>query len=85
MMVVLDIASMPPRKRLFMLPQPKRCPTPLPTLIMLNIVRQAAMTGPMPIFTIFLKENSRPRVNMRKITPRSAQVCTLAVSVTVGV
>ena len=68
-----------------MLPHPKRWPTPLPTLIMQNITQQAAMTGPMPIFTIFLNENSRPRVNMRNITPMSAHVCMLPVSLTEGV
>ena len=60
-------------------------PTLLPTLIMKNITRQAATTGFDPMATIFLKLNSRPRVNMRKMTPMSAQVCMLPVSSTVGV
>ena len=84
-MVVLDMASMPPRNMLFMLPHPKKCPTVLPTLIMQNMTEQAAMTGPMPIFTIFLNENSSPKVNIKKMTPMSAQVCMLLISVTLGV
>ena len=85
MMVVLDMASMPPRNRLFMLPQPNRWPTMLPTLIMQNMTLQEAMTGPMPILTIFLNENSRPSVNIKNMTPMSAHVCMLLISLTLGV
>ena len=58
---------------------------PLPRLIMQNMMQQAAMTGRAPMRTIFLKENSSPRVNMRKITPMSAQMWREPRSVTVGV
>ena len=85
MMVVDDMASMPPRKRLFMLSQPKSAPRKRPTPIMQNMTVQAAMTGPMPILTIFLKENSSPRVNIRKITPISDHRCMLVKSSTEGV
>lgn len=85
MMVVDDMASMPPRNRLSMLDHPNRWPTPLPTLIMKNMMAQAATTGFDPMPTIFLKLNSRPSVNMRNMTPMSAQVCMLPVSSTVGV
>ena len=84
-MVVDDMANMPPRKRLSMLDHPNRWPTMLPSDIMQNMTAQAAMMGPAPMRNIFLNENSRPRVNIRKITPMSAQVCMLPVSATVGV
>ena len=38
-----------------------------------------------PTFTIFLKLNSSPNANRRKITPISAQVLILAESITEGV
>ena len=69
MIVVEDIANIPPRKRRSILLQPKRNPTLLPTPIIHNITQTAATIGPMPIFIILLKENSRPRVNMRNMTP----------------
>ena len=52
---------------------------------MQNMTVQAAMTGPRPILTIFLKENSSPRVNIRKITPISDHRCMLVKSSTEGV
>ena len=52
---------------------------------MQNTIMQAAKIGFGPIFRIFLKEKSSPRVNMRKITPMSAHDWILLVSVTEGV
>ena len=85
MIVVELIASMPPRKRLSILPQPNMWPTDEPSMLMAEMMVTAAMTGPAPILTIFLKLNSMPSVNIRNITPMSAQVCMSAASVTVGV
>ena len=57
----------------------------LPTPAINAMTKQALTMGVMPIFTIFLNENSRPRVNMRKMTPMELHVSTLSVSLTVGV
>ena len=43
------------------------------------------MTAGPPTLTIFLKLNSSPRANRRKMTPMSDQVWMLAVSMTEGV
>ena len=83
-MVVDDMASMPPRNKLLMRLQPKKWPQMEPKPIMQKMMVHAAMNGLLPIFNIFLKLNSRPRVNMRKMTPMSAHVCTLCMSVTDG-
>ena len=84
MIVVDDIASMPPKKRLFMWLHPKLRPTREPIVIINVMTLTAAMIGRSPIFTIFLKENSRPRVNMMKMTPMLDHVSILLVSDTVG-
>ena len=42
----------------------------------------AAMTGAAPIFNIFLNEKSSPSEKRRKMTPMSAHVFTLEVSIT---
>ena len=52
--------------------------------LVLGYVVAAIIAAP-PTFTIFLKLNSNPSANSRKITPISAQVCILAVSITDGV
>ena len=85
MMVVEDIASMPPRKRQFIWLQPKACPVKKPTVIMDKMMVQAAMIGAEPIFMIFLNENSSPRANSRKMTPMSLHRCTFSKSVTLGI
>ena len=85
MMVVDDMEIMPPRNRASILLQPKLEPTVNPRKIMPKMMVRAAMTAGPPTFTIFLKLNSRPRANRRKITPMSDQVWMLAVSMTEGV
>ena len=69
MMVVEDMASMPPRNRLSVLLQSKRRPVAPPTPIIQPITMAAATTGRMPIFNIFLIENSKPSENIKKMTP----------------
>ena len=71
MMVVEDIASIPPRKIQSIFPHPKRCPTMTPSIDMKKIVEHVVMIGDAPILRIFLKEKSSPNENRRNITPRS--------------
>ena len=82
MMVVEDIASMPPRKMQSMWFQPNACPTAMPSIAMEKTMLIAAMTGAMPIFRTFLNEKSRPSANSRNITPMSAHVWMSALSMT---
>lgn len=84
-MVVDDMASMPPRKMLSIRPHPKADPVAMPTLIMHIIIVEAAIMGAAPIRMIFLNENSRPSANSRKMTPMSDHKCTLSMSVTLGI
>ena len=71
-MVVDDIASIPPRNMQFICVHPNSFPTPTPVSIMEKIMVSAAIIGAEPIFSIFLKEKSRPREKSRNITPMSA-------------
>ena len=68
-----------------MRPQPNRCPTAVPRNIMQKMMVNAAMTGAIPIFSIFLKLNSSPNVNNRMMTPICAHNSMLPVSLTEGV
>ena len=54
----------------------------MPSIIMQKMLVQADMTGDTPIFTIFLNEKSSPSENSRNITPMSAHVFMLALSIT---
>jgi len=84
-MVVELIQIIPPRNRASILLQPKADPTRNPSTIMPKMmVRVVMMAGP-PALTIFLKLNSSPRANSRKMTPISLQTWMLAVSITDGV
>ena len=74
MMVVDDMASMPPRKMQSILAHPKACPTMMPSIIIQNTMVHVAMIGEAPIFRIFLNEKSSPKENRRNITPMSAHV-----------
>ena len=76
--------SIPPRKSLSMWLQPKNDAIIPPTPIMQNITITAVRMGCMPIFSIFLNENSSPSEKRRKITPISLQTWTLCPSVTLG-
>jgi len=73
-MVVDDMAIIPPRKRQSIRFQPNAMPTPMPSNIMQKITVQAAITAVPPTLTIFLKLNSSPKANNKKITPMSAHV-----------
>ena len=84
-MVVLLIASMPPRNMLSILFHPNNPPATLPTPIIPAIIRHAQMMGDTPIWIIFLKENSRPRVNIRIITPICPHCSHSSISPMVGV
>ena len=85
MIVVELMASIPPRKRLSILPQPNACPKSEPSMLMAEIIVTAAIMGELPIFIIFLKLNSIPRVNIRNITPMFPHVSTEPRSLTVGI
>ena len=78
MIVVDDIASIPPRKMQSILLQWNACPTNTPSIDMKKMMVQVEIIGEAPILTIFLNEKSRPSENSRNITPMSAQRCTLA-------
>ena len=52
--------------------------------IIQNIIVQAAIIAAPPTLTIFLKLNSSPKANSKKITPMSAQVCMILLGVAVG-
>ena len=82
MIVVELMASMPPRNMQSMRSHPKPWPTTMPSIIMQKMMVQADMTGDTPIFTIFLNEKSSPSENSRNITPMSAHVFMLALSIT---
>ena len=79
------MAIIPPKKMQSMRFHPKAVPTATPNNIIQNIIVQAAIIAAPPTFTIFLKLNSNPKANSKKITPISAQVCIFAVSITEGV
>ena len=85
MIVVEDMEIMPPRKRASILLQPKAEPTVKPRKIIPKMMVRAAMIAGPPTFTIFLKLNSSPRANRRRITPMSDHTWMLAVSITDGV
>ena len=82
MIVVELIASIPPKKMQSIRSHPKEWPTSIPSPIIQKMMVQAEMTGAIPILSIFLMEKSSPKENNRKITPMSAQVCTLERSIT---
>ena len=71
MMVVELMLSIPPRKILSIMFQPKSDATIPPMPIMQHITIIAVRMGCIPMRTIFLKENSKPNVNMRNMTPKS--------------
>ena len=73
MMVVLDMASMPPRKMQSIFDQPNTCPTTMPSNDMKKTMLMVLMMGEAPIFRIFLNEKSSPSENRRNMTPMSAQ------------
>ena len=84
MMAVEDIDSIPPRKRLSIVPHPITKPSSAPTPIMPRMPRKAVMKALLPIDISFLKLNSRPTANIMKMIPISDQTSTSPTSVTVG-
>ena len=54
----------------------------MPSIIMEKTMTMQAMMGEAPIFTIFLKEKSRPSEKRVKMTPMSAQVWISVSSIT---
>jgi hypothetical protein len=85
MMVVEEMDMMPPKNRLSMRLQPRACPKNQPTPSMNATVTSAVMPAVPPTLITFLKLNSKPKLNSRKITPNSLQTPMLASSITVGV
>ena len=79
------MAIIPPKKMQSIRFPPKAVPTATPNNIIQNIIycTSSDYSGS-PTFTIFLKLNSSPKANSKKITPMSAQVCMFAVSITEG-
>lgn len=71
--MVEDMASMTPRKRLFMGPQPRARPSRTPTPPMPAAWMPADKSPGPPTSASLCRENSSPRPNMRKITPMSDQ------------
>ena len=82
MIVVDDMASIPPRKIQSMRDHPKPCPTTIPSIDMQKMMETVDMMGEAPIFRIFLNEKSSPSENSRNMTPMSAHRCTFSVSTT---
>ena len=84
MIVVDDMASIPPRNMQFIWLQENSFPTQMPKSIMEKTMVRAAMMGALPILRIFLKEKSRPREKSRNITPMSAHDCMFSLSTARG-
>ena len=82
--VVDDMDSIPPRKRLFMCPQPSASPAEYPNIIIAPTIVRALIMAVPPTFISFLKLKSSPKANRRKITPISAHIWIFAESVTIG-
>lgn len=78
------MASIPPKNKLFISDQPKDSPMSVPIVIIKRMIETAVMMGLVPILTSFLKENSSPKANIKKIIPMSAHVWILDVSLTDG-
>ena len=79
------MAIIPPKKMQSIRFHPNPVPTATPSSIMQKIMVHAAIMAAPPTFTIFLKLNSSPNANNKKMTPISAHVCMFAVSITEGV
>lgn len=76
MIVVDDIDSIPPRKILSVEVQPRARPAIKPEHIIPTITTNAVISAGPPTFINFLKLNSRPSENNRKMIPISAQMST---------
>ena len=84
MMVVDDMASIPPKKILSITLHPIRYPEKKPTQNMMTISATEAMMAVAPTLKSFRKLNSRPRANSKKMIPISDHSCTEFCSMMVG-
>ncbi len=84
MMVVDDIESIPPRKRLLILLKSSKWPMANPAHIIPVTIISAVTTAEPPEFMSFLKLNSRPSENSSTTMPIWAQKSMLASVVTEG-
>ena len=72
MMTVVELMERrPPRKRLSIMVQPRALPAIMPTRNMPMHMVPAVMRALLPTLSSFLKLNSRPRANSRKMMPIS--------------
>ena len=71
MMVVEDMDSSPPRKMPSMVVQPINWATMMPRMNMPTLLTIAMVMAALPTLTSFLKLNSSPRANRRKMIPIS--------------
>jgi hypothetical protein len=84
MMVVDEMQMIPPRKMLSIVLQPSSWPRKKPA-VAINVCSVSAVTPAVPpTATSFLKLNSSPKLNRRKITPISLHVVMFFSSATVG-
>ncbi|MCY1176474.1 hypothetical protein D9M73_167480 [compost metagenome] len=74
MMVVEEMARIAPRNSESMVLQPNQRPISKPIQIISTISRNAAINAVAPTLNSLRRLNSRPRQNIRKITPSSASV-----------
>ena len=84
MIVVEDIESIPPRKMLSIIVHPSADPVTMPTMNIPTQFVPAVISAALPTFSNFLKLNSNPRLNSRKMMPISDHWSTLSTLVTVG-
>ncbi|MNL51475.1 hypothetical protein D3C87_1745770 [compost metagenome] len=76
--VVDDTDNIPPKKMLSIVDHPIAFPATKPISSINTTSTIAVIDAEPPTLTSFLKLNSRPRLNNRKITPISAQIWILA-------
>ncbi|MND89387.1 hypothetical protein D3C81_1039070 [compost metagenome] len=74
MMVVEEIARIAPRNSESMVLHPNQRPISKPIQIISTISRNAAINAVAPTLNSLRRLNSRPKQNIRKITPSSASV-----------
>ena len=82
--VVDDIASIPPRNMLCIVSHPIRKPKIIPTPIIATMPRKAVTKALLPTEVSLRKLNSSPNPKSRKMMPISDQTSISAISLTVG-
>ena len=83
-MVVDEIAMIPPSNKLSILDHPKSCPEINPMTSIMVTSKSPVIAAVLPTFTNFLKLNSKPKLNSKKITPISAHISMVLISVMDG-